>query len=595
MSRTQREGRRKTQRLGHRTLPVFMVLLASLTLAGCGAIDALKDLTEPALPTSRSLSLRVTPDSLPDGGGEVTLEATVQIGETTEAGIPVTFHSTGGTFPGGSEANTDSDGVARVALIITNTVEVKASLNAGGITVTESVPTMIETGAGGGVAAGNVRFDISTDPNSIKSRDPATISITASDSATGAWAKGRLLVEFGDGKQVNLASFDRKAELQHTYKTLGSFDLTVVLTEEGGRESSRTVPVRVKDGTVTALEFSASKSECFAREDLEFTIRLSLDNSRSGRGNVVIEWGDGKVTRVGNVVGTAKAVHQYRDKGSYKAQATVTTETGSRETGSFRIRVDSPISIDGTLSGSSSITTGSASVFTFTADRSDGARPTGQLVVSFGDGSDAQFHGVSSASTRVSHTYATDDNYQIKADYTDDDGRTAKDTFPVTATAASGGGGGDGDGGGGGGGSDEISAGGITYLHADVSNWSVTSTTTKVTVDQGQICIFHSKAGKWRAIGGLEGNPWIVANVGGQWYAATWEWLRPGQTCKKIEVPQVYPNTARALGPHIKKSPLASWVPKKGETVYFFSSTFARDSKRTTNERSNMVKVIWPY
>ena len=86
-----------------------------------------------------------------------------------------------------------------------------------------------------------------------------------------------------------------------------------------------------------------------------------------------------------------------------------------------------------------------------------------------------------------------------------------------------------------------------------------------------------------------------MANVGGTWYAATYEWLRPGQTCKSIGVPNDYPNTARALGPHIKRSPLSSWVPKKGETVYFFVSTFARDGRRNGNQRSNMVKVVWPY
>ena len=140
-----------------------------------------------------------------------------------------------------------------------------------------------------------------------------------------------------------------------------------------------------------------------------------------------------------------------------------------------------------------------------------------------------------------------------------------------------------------------INASSLTYLHANVANWAVTSTTTSVSVTKDQICIHHTKAGQWQDIGGVEGNPWIVANIGGIWYAGTYEWLRPGQVCKSIAVPQEFPDTAHSIGPHVKRSPLSSWVPKPGETVYFFVSTLARDSKRNGDQRSNLVKVIWPY
>ena len=85
----------------------------------------------------------------------------------------------------------------------------------------------------------------------------------------------------------------------------------------------------------------------------------------------------------------------------------------------------------------------------------------------------------------------------------------------------------------------------------------------------------------------MAGNPWIFAKVGGQWYGATFEWLRPGQTCKSI--------SATDLGPHIKKSPLDNWVPKSGETVGLMVSTPARvGPEGPINERSNVVLTTWP-
>jgi hypothetical protein len=144
--------------------------------------------------------------------------------------------------------------------------------------------------------------------------------------------------------------------------------------------------------------------------------------------------------------------------------------------------------------------------------------------------------------------------------------------------------------GGGGGGSDDLDLGAVTWLHTNISGWRVTSTVTNVTVSGSSICIRHTKAGAWPivTVGGtpLEGNPWVIANIGGKWYAGTYEWLRPGQVCKGI--------TAGNIGPHIKRSPMTSWRPRSGETVYFGVSTGARFGGGHGDQRSNFVKVTWP-
>ena len=151
-------------------------------------------------------------------------------------------------------------------------------------------------------------------------------------------------------------------------------------------------------------------------------------------------------------------------------------------------------------------------------------------------------------------------------------------------------------------GADEIDVSDVTWLHTNVGGWSATSRITDVRirdVPAGGICIFHTKAGVWpgtRTQGGpnLAGNPWVFGNVRGRWYAATYEWLRPGQTCK-LTVSGSHGRPSRELGPHIKRPPLDNWVPRSGEMVGFMVSTPARSGPEgPIRERSNIVLVRWP-
>jgi hypothetical protein len=126
----------------------------------------------------------------------------------------------------------------------------------------------------------------------------------------------------------------------------------------------------------------------------------------------------------------------------------------------------------------------------------------------------------------------------------------------------------------------------VTWLHTNVSRWAETSRITKVSVGAPPICIEHTKAGQWPVKDGLEGNPWVFVNLDGRWYAATYEWLAPGQTCKAID--------ANNIGSHIGIPPLSSWRPSSGELVGFMVSARARSGGDTVHERSDVVMVRWP-
>ena len=140
----------------------------------------------------------------------------------------------------------------------------------------------------------------------------------------------------------------------------------------------------------------------------------------------------------------------------------------------------------------------------------------------------------------------------------------------------------------------------VRWLHTDVRGWPVTSHITDVTirdVPRGGICISHTQANRWQGviIGTtlLAGNPWVFVEIDGQWYGATYEWLRPGQICK-FQAQGAGPPSLE-IGPHTKRNPISRWVPKSGETLGFMVSTPARSNDRgSSNERSQIVLVRWP-
>jgi len=127
--------------------------------------------------------------------------------------------------------------------------------------------------------------------------------------------------------------------------------------------------------------------------------------------------------------------------------------------------------------------------------------------------------------------------------------------------------------------------GSIKWLHTNVSSWPVTAS-LNASVRGGTVNLPYSKSKVWHAVDGVNANPWVFVNLNGQWYAATWEYLRYGQTSKQMG--------GKSWGGHIKVSPLSSWEPHSGERVGLMVSGLARSSLRNVKERSNVTMVTWP-
>ena len=127
----------------------------------------------------------------------------------------------------------------------------------------------------------------------------------------------------------------------------------------------------------------------------------------------------------------------------------------------------------------------------------------------------------------------------------------------------------------------------IHWLHTNVSSWPVTSS-LHASVG-GTISFPYSKANVWPAVDGVNANPWVIVKwTDGKWYAATFEWLRKGQTSKPKGV------LDGSMGDHIKVSPLNKWRPHSGERFGIMVSGLARTQTRNVKERTNISMVTWP-
>jgi len=132
----------------------------------------------------------------------------------------------------------------------------------------------------------------------------------------------------------------------------------------------------------------------------------------------------------------------------------------------------------------------------------------------------------------------------------------------------------------------------VTWLHTNVSGWSETATLSSVTASGSDICMSYDKAGTWPIEvvydTDVVGNAWVFIYWEERWYAGTFEWLRPDQTCKAM---------SSVAGHHIKQSPFdeaSGWEPTSGETYYFMISGLARSSDRNVEERTGLMPFVWP-
>jgi hypothetical protein len=318
----------------------------------------------------------------------------------------------------------------------------------------------------------------------------------------------------------------------------------------------------------------------FSGQGTEITIKAKRKDGVLVTGEMEVEFGDGKSIKIAGFVREAIVFHNYSKTGTFTVKAELEQTAGQTEDSSASLTVQQSVGIQVSISANPAFPEVKKKVtFTVTATRDGGGPGRGRLLFDFGDG-DLDERTNFDGSTSFAHKYEETGSYRVKAQLTasngsDDNASTTIEVSEPGNTRV---------------GNDDLDLGQVSFLHANISGWAVTSTITGVSITGSQVCVYHTKAGKWPAknLSGVvvEGNPWVVVNRDGRWYAGTYEWLRPGQVCKGI--------TAGNIGGHIKQAPLANWRPRSGEQIGFIISTLSRDANRTSNERTNVVLVRWP-
>lgn len=129
--------------------------------------------------------------------------------------------------------------------------------------------------------------------------------------------------------------------------------------------------------------------------------------------------------------------------------------------------------------------------------------------------------------------------------------------------------------------------GAISWKGKNVSSWPVTAT-LRASVSGGTVKLDYDKARVWPEVDGVCANPWAIVNIGGRWYAATFEYLRPGQKSKPSYT------LDGSHGDHFKTEPLSSWRPQSGEVFGLMVSGLCRGGLSNVKERSNICIVRWP-
>lgn len=127
----------------------------------------------------------------------------------------------------------------------------------------------------------------------------------------------------------------------------------------------------------------------------------------------------------------------------------------------------------------------------------------------------------------------------------------------------------------------------IIWKGKNVSGWPET-TTLRASISGDKVKLNYGKAREWPAVNGSCANAWAIVNIDGNWYAGTFEWLRPGQTEKEAYT------LDGSHGDHFKAQPLSSWRPRSGEVFGLMVSGLCRDGNRNVQERSNICMVRWP-
>jgi PKD domain-containing protein/Big-like domain-containing protein len=369
------------------------------------------------------VSVNATPSTLPNGGGQSTITATVSdTSGNLLANVPVTFAidtSSNGTAGGtgalsATVVNTDANGRAVVTLSTTRTTTVSATAGTG---------TATATPAASGAQVSRVTVTVNT-TNSVSIGAPSPASPQAGQTVTFPLTYGtsttaspiiRLTVDWGDGTSQGFTG--QPSAISHPYRAPGSYLIVVTGIDSIGDTTTTTSSVTVASRPALAVTIAANPAQPVPNTVVTFTI-TATPSSGNAITSITVDFGDGNR---GTITGNAQVVqHVYTAPGQYVVTAIATDSAGN--TGSASV-----VMIVGNFTDPKAVFTVSPSTGNagspFQFNGSDSTPPANIVSYQwdFGDGTTA-------TGQTTSHSYAVAGTFTVRLTVTDSAGRTATST-----------------------------------------------------------------------------------------------------------------------------------------------------------------------
>ena len=285
---------------------------------------------------------------------------------------------------------------------------------------TTSVSVPVTSGGGGSGGATTAAFVAS--PTAPVVGQVVFFNASGSSAATGhtltkyAW-------DFGDGTSFT----DTVASTNHTFKTVGGFTVTLVVTDDTGQiaKVANTVTVAAAGAVAPTAKFTSSPTAPGVNQDVFFNASSSTPGAGHTLATFAWDFGDGST-------GTGvTATHPYARAGTFNVTLIVTDEAGQTGTATAGVTVtaaSSQIVAEFEFSPTDPKISGGTNTVFFDATPSSSPAGITSYVWDFGDGT------APGAGQKPSHLYTRAATYVVRLTVTDGAGRTATITHNVTVT-----------------------------------------------------------------------------------------------------------------------------------------------------------------
>lgn len=285
-----------------------------------------------------SVRLGANPATVSGNGGVSTITAgVVDINGNALASAPVSFSTTAGAL-GSSLVNTDANGIASTTL--TTSVQATVTATVG----VQAPPTGGTDGTGtGGTTSGQASATVTVNVNplptvsitppsgTLTADSPIVFTITVSPGANSTAQIKEVIVNFGDGKSVNLGAVSGTTTVSHEYDD-GTFTVRVTATDTlGGVTSAATVIVVQPQ---PPLGVTINHSQFAAGGNTTVTFTATVTPATAVVSSYFWTFGDG----TSQTTSSNSTVKQYVTGSGVKiVEVTVTTTTGQRATGTTAV------------------------------------------------------------------------------------------------------------------------------------------------------------------------------------------------------------------------------------------------------------------